>query len=81
MKAIIVISLYLIGIFVYAVWSFSNEEEIKKLEKEIDKNPDLAIFPDNILKILICIIVIFLSIAWPIDIILMPFTAIKNLLK
>ena len=34
MKAIIVISLYLIGVFVYAIWSFSNEEEVKKLEKE-----------------------------------------------
>ena len=81
MKAIIVISLYLIGVFVYAIWSFSNEEEIKKLEKEIDKNPDLAIIPDNIIKILICIIAIFLSAIWPIDIVLIPFRALKNLLK
>lgn len=81
MKLIIVATLYIIGIFVFAFWVIGKNGFNDIIEQEINKNPNVAMFPEGVIRFCVFVATVIVSMLWPVIVVLLPIKAIKNLLK
>lgn len=81
MKTIIILSLYVLGLIVYALWIIGDEVTFKAVNKAIEKDPEMSTIPNEVLNILLFIGVLGVSIIWPINVLFIkPIEWIKNAL-
>lgn len=81
MKTIIILSLYVLGLIVYAIWIIGDEVTLKAVNKAIEKDPEMSAIPNEVLNILLFIGVLMVSIIWPINVLFIkPIEWVKNAL-
>lgn len=76
MKIVIAASLYVIGIFVYAIWSFGEKGTMQEMYKEvIEEDPDFdqKMIPEWLVKIIFFIAMLMVCLPWPVQVIAFPF--------
>ena len=81
MKLIVVATLYIIGIFVFAFWVIGKNGFNEIIEQEINKNPNVTILPEGVIRFCFFVATVIVSMLWPVIIVLVPIKALKNLLK
>lgn len=81
MKLIIVATLYIIGIFIFAFWVIGKNGFNESIEQAINKNPNVALYPEGVIRFFFFVAAVIASMLWPIIVVLVPIKALKNLLK
>ena len=79
MKAIIVISLYLLGVFIDALWMISAGAADYGKDK-FSESPALSSVSESTIRTIVLAIILIASLFWPIDVIIIPFKCIKRVL-
>ena len=60
------LAFYFLGMMVFIIWQLSNEEKVKEeLIKPLMSDHDLDWCPTKLLSFLVCIVMLFFSLAWP----------------
>jgi hypothetical protein len=76
------VSLYFLGVGIYLLWIVGDKEAFEKYyTSQILKDPYCSRLPVKVLTLASVIIFVGMSLFWPINIIKMPFQAIKNLIS
>ena len=69
---------YIIGWLVYMLWLIVSPDGMNEIKKLIDKDPELAVYPEGIIRAVLFIAVFILCIPWPYYVIRKGFTMISR---
>ena len=72
------IVLYLIGWFVMAMWMAGDKENMRKLSEKMSSDPELAVYPEKVLRTVIFIALIVYTFPWMLHIVVQT---VKGILK
>lgn len=78
MKLTIVISLYILGMFIYAFWRFTDRERWEETNRYIKKDPILSRINSRSVLMLLFFGSIIVSLLWPLLVIMYPFKKKKK---
>ena len=82
MRTMIVVALYLFGVAIHILWMTCDKEEMRKnLFEPLSKDPAYSAIPSSFVATIITIVILVMSLLWPLSVIKTPFDAIINIFK